>query len=131
MKEVITLSEQDLEKVREAARIIASNLKYRHKADELTTKLLINRNKLNQGFQKLYGDTPYDYLLQQRLEKAKSLLLTDTELHSIGLQIGFSGKQAKTNFIRFFKREIGITPTAWRQNREEQARIEKSRKLSA
>ncbi len=131
MKEVSTLSNQDLERVLHAARIIENNLKYHHRIPELAEKLLINKNKLKEDFKTLYGMGPYAFLLQKRLEKAKSLLLADVNIRSIALSIGFIGYHAETNFIKFFKKYMQQPPAAWRREQLNNGRIEQVNKQSA
>ena len=131
MKEVKTLSHQDLEKVLDAARIIENNLKYHHRIPELAEKLLINKNKLKEDFKTVYGMGPYAFLLQKRLEKAKALLMADVPIRSIALSVGFVGYHAETNFIKFFKKATHVTPAAWRREQINNDRIDHSNKQSA
>lgn len=131
MKEVSTLSHQDLGKVLEAARIIENNLKYHYRIPELAEKLLINKNKLKEDFKTAFGIGPYAFLLQKRLEKAKILLMADVNIRSIALSLGFVGYHAETNFIKFFKKNMHQPPAAWRRDQLKNGRIEEANKQSA
>lgn len=131
MKEVTTLSHQDLEKVLHAARIIENNLKYHYRIPELAEKLLINKNKLKEDFKTVFGMGPYAFLLTKRLEKAKSLLLADVNIRSIALSLGFMGYHAETNFIKFFKKYMHQPPAAWRREQLNNDRLEQANKQSA
>ena len=52
------------------------------------------------------------YLLRQRIDKAKRLLLTtQMSIQDISEQVGFSNVNI---FIRSFKNAMGMTPTAFR-----------------
>jgi len=131
MKEVSTLSQQDLEKVLHAARIIENNLKYHYRIPELAEKLLINKNKLKEDFKTVYGVGPYAFLLQKRLEKAKALLMADVNIRSIALSIGFIGYHAETNFIKFFKKYMQQPPAAWRREQLNNNKLGNIKKQSA
>ncbi|OSJ08967.1 hypothetical protein BST63_27640 [Bradyrhizobium canariense] len=58
------------------------------------------------------GYRPHEYLLYQRIEQAKSMLLsTDVPLAELALNVGF---QAQPHFSTVFKRLTGQTPARWR-----------------
>jgi len=66
-------------------------------------------------FKNTFGTTPHRYLLQQRVEKAKTLLASGKQ--SIGdaaLEVGFANQ---SHFTRMFRRLSGETPHAWRRAR--------------
>lgn len=67
-------------------------------------------------FKAYMGQTPYDYLLNYRLQMAQSMLLSTEKLvESIANECGFSESK---NFIACFKKKAGITPLQFRkQNR--------------
>jgi AraC family transcriptional activator of pobA len=66
-------------------------------------------------FKAKFGLSPIQYLIDRRLERARSLLLhTDLPLSSITNACGFSNDG---QFCTIFKREIGETPLSFRQNR--------------
>lgn len=63
-------------------------------------------------FTKHMGDTPYQYILLRKIEKAKVLLLDDTlSISSIAYELSF---QSYSNFINAFKKITGSTPEAFR-----------------
>jgi AraC family transcriptional regulator len=66
-------------------------------------------------FKNTFGTTPHQFLLLQRVEKAKRLLASGGQ--SIGeaaLEVGFSNQ---SHFTRMFRRLIGETPREYRQAR--------------
>jgi transcriptional regulator GlxA family with amidase domain len=131
MKEVTTLSPQDLERVLHAASIIENNLKYHYRIPELAEKLLINKNKLKEDFKTAFGMGPYAWLLQKRLEKARELLLANAKLRTIAISIGFIGYHAETNFNKFFKKYMHQPPATWRREQLVNGKIEQENKQSA
>lgn len=65
-------------------------------------------------FTKETGLTPHQYLIQTRLSSAKYLLVSsDQSIKQIAFATGFNDE---SSFCYAFKKYIGITPTAYRQN---------------
>lgn len=59
-------------------------------------------------FKRATGISPHQYVVQQRVERAKLLLSkTDLTIADIALQVGFSNQ---SHLTRHFKRLIGVTP---------------------
>ncbi len=72
----------------------------------------LSRRTLERRFQKWIGRTIEHELVRVRLEQAKYLLKeTNIPVTSIGPRIGISDPQY---FMRFFRREIGMTPNQYR-----------------
>jgi AraC family transcriptional activator FtrA len=64
-------------------------------------------------FETATGQSPAQWLLQQRLSEAKSLLeSSDLSVDEIALTCGFG---SATNFRHHFRRQLSLTPTAYRQ----------------
>jgi len=71
-------------------------------------------------FRAATGSSPHEYLLVQRIEAAKRLLIeTEDSLVEIALSVGFL---AQAHFTTVFKRLTGDTPARWRRARREVAR---------
>jgi len=71
-------------------------------------------------FRAATGSSPHEYLLVQRIEAAKRLLMeTELSLVEIALSVGFL---AQAHFTTVFKRLTGDTPARWRRARREVAR---------
>lgn len=64
-------------------------------------------------FRRLMGISPYQYLLQQRIEKSKTLLHSDLELSiaDISLRCGFANQ---SHLSKCFRKFAGVTPKAYR-----------------
>ena len=68
---------------------------------------------LTHTFKKVTGYTPKQYLQLCRLAAARELLYeTDYNITEISQKAGFSDIN---NFIRYFKREVGVTPGQYRK----------------
>ena len=63
-------------------------------------------------FRKAFGETPHQYLLTRRLERAAALLrTTDWPVSRVCLAVGI---QSQASFTTSFGRHFGRTPTAYR-----------------
>jgi AraC-like DNA-binding protein len=63
-------------------------------------------------FKKEFDDSPNNYIITKRLEKAKELLsISDKPINEIAYDIGFNDPLYLT---RLFKKKIGTSPTAYR-----------------
>ncbi|HGM1124243.1 TPA: AraC family ligand binding domain-containing protein [Clostridioides difficile] len=75
--------------------------------DELSTIASMNKYSLLRNFTKLKGITPYRYLENIRVNKAKKLLEKGVEPIDAAIQTGFVDQ---SHFTNFFKNFIGLTP---------------------
>lgn len=88
---------------------------------ELTVEELAQTCNLSQAaflraFRETMGSTPYRWLLQQRIEKAKDLLqFSPSSLSEIAVVCGFSDQ---SHFTRAFAQAAGATPRQWRRSRQ-------------
>jgi AraC family transcriptional regulator len=65
------------------------------------------------AFKQSMGISPHGWLRRQRIDTAKALLRSrDLSLSSIAVSVGFAGQSA---FGVAFRKETGMTPTAWRK----------------
>ncbi|NOR03013.1 helix-turn-helix transcriptional regulator [Mycolicibacterium fortuitum] len=66
------------------------------------------------AFRDAFHTTPYQFLLNRRIEKAKTLLITTSlSITEIGAAVGFSNP---SHFATTFGRRIGVSPRAYRQS---------------
>lgn len=80
--------------------------------ENLAKELFVSTSQITREFKKYYGKTPYDYLLDKRLEAAKTLLSTTlTSVSTIADYLCFTDSH---HFARFFKARTGDTPKQFR-----------------
>ena len=73
----------------------------------------VSPRHFSRSFRSVFGETPYQYLLTRRLERARHLLrTTDRGVAEICLDVGFA---SVGSFTTTFRRHIGVTPTAYRR----------------
>jgi AraC family transcriptional regulator len=64
-------------------------------------------------FRAATGQSPHEYLIRQRVERAQELLLNSRQsLVEIALDVGF---KTQAHFTTVFRRFVGETPNVWRQ----------------
>ncbi|GAC58882.1 putative AraC family transcriptional regulator [Gordonia hirsuta DSM 44140 = NBRC 16056] len=83
--------------------------------DTLADLAEMPRSSFRRKFAAAFGTTPHQYLMELRLDRAKSLListgLTVTEISSA------SGFASPSHFATTFKNRVGVTPTQYRWKR--------------
>ena len=78
----------------------------------LAKRFFINRNQLSARFKKETGKTLNEFVIHERIKRAKSLLInTDKPLAEIAGYLGFS---SQSYFHTIFKRHTGRTPNEFR-----------------
>lgn len=89
-----------------------------HLADDLNVTEIAQRIQMSpyhfsRCFKQSTGLAPHQYILQQRVNRAKQYLLQQNlPLAEIAQQVGFA---SQSHFNRHFKRFVGVTPSAFRQ----------------
>jgi AraC-like DNA-binding protein len=82
---------------------------------EIAEECGLSPSHFARSFRKSTGMPPHRWLMQRRLERAKSLLLASTlSLSEIGLACGFADQ---SHFTTAFTKAVGASPGAWRRAR--------------
>lgn len=80
---------------------------------DLASELGLSPFTVVRQFRASTGKTPYAYLLELRLERAKQLLAANsTPVQSIARKVGF---EDLAHFSAFFKRNTGYSPSSYRE----------------
>lgn len=102
--------EDRIQKVKE---YIAENLNESLTVCRLAEITNMSASHFSRVFKQQTGFSPYDYLLNSRLNRAKYLLqVTDMTVAAIAYEIGFN---SESNFIYFFTENEGISPGKFRK----------------
>jgi AraC-like DNA-binding protein len=79
----------------------------------LAAVLSLSVSHFSHAFKNTFGVTPLVYVARRRIESARQIMLTtDSSLTDIAHSHGFCDQ---SHFIRTFRRQIGVTPQAWRR----------------
>lgn len=94
--------------------------------EKLALDLKVSYRWFREAFARHTGMSPYQYILEMRLARARGLLLQSSlSTKEIALRVGFDDAQY---FCRLFHKKVGAAPGAWRQ-RALKGRIHGRRKL--
>jgi AraC family transcriptional regulator len=91
---------------------IAAGLEEELRLAELAQVAGISPYYFCREFKKAMGITPYGYVVQQRIDRAKELLQnTSMSITEIGAQLLF---QTPSHFTATFRKFVGLTPSVFR-----------------
>jgi AraC-like DNA-binding protein len=80
--------------------------------DDMARAAGLSRAHFSREFRRAFGESPHQYLLTRRLERAASLLrVTDRSVADICFSVGL---QSVGSFTTSFTKTFGISPTAYR-----------------
>lgn len=92
---------------------IERNLSNPITVSELSGLVNLDRSHFSRKFKTSFGAPPHNYVLRRRIQLASRLLIeNDSPLSQIALLCGFADQP---HFCKRFKKEMRITPSAWRQ----------------
>jgi AraC-like DNA-binding protein len=73
----------------------------------------VSPRHFSRSFRRVFGETPHQYLLTRRLERARHLLrTTEMTVAEICLEVGFT---SVGSFTTTFRRHVGVSPTTFRK----------------
>ena len=73
----------------------------------------VSPRHFSRSFRETFGETPHQYLLTRRIERARYLLrTTDMQVADVCLAVGFS---SVGSFTTTFSRHVGVSPTEYRR----------------
>ncbi|MBV6628248.1 MAG: helix-turn-helix transcriptional regulator [Rivularia sp. (in: Bacteria)] len=110
-----TINEQTEYKLKQALRYIDGNLDRHLPLEEVANKVNVSKYYFCRLFSQYVGTSPYRYLLQRRIDKAKILIQQnpDLKMADIALECGF---KSQSHFNRQFRNLTGTTPCNYRSN---------------
>jgi len=92
---------------------IEQNLSAPLDIDDIAAHVHLSRSRAIHLFRETYGDTPYNYYLSQRLERAEYMLqYTTLSIQEISSRLNFTDYH---HFSSFFKKKCGLSPSHFRK----------------
>jgi AraC family transcriptional regulator len=80
---------------------------------DLASLTSMSESHFSRSFKQLVGIAPYQYLMQQRVERAKQLLKEQAiSIRDIALDCGFANQ---THLTKVFRQMTGVTPKAYQK----------------
>jgi len=86
--------------------------------DELSNNVGVSKYHLSRLFKKFTGYSPYEYLMNYRINESKKLLkTTNLPIYQIADRVGFN---SSSHYIKIFKKNEEVTPLQFRNYRRQQ-----------
>ena len=102
------VDEENVRKIRKAKEIILNQMTQPPTLQGLASEIGLNVKKLKEGFKQIYGETVFGYLLDFKMNEARSMLDTKQyNINEISIKLGYS---TSSHFISAFKKKFGTTP---------------------
>jgi len=96
------------DKIQSAKTIILKNLSNPPTISDLSKQIGINECYLKKGFKELFGQTIFEFVQEQRMNKAYLLLIDRQSVSQVAHDMGYSNPG---NFSNAFKKHTGIYPS--------------------
>lgn len=102
--------------VEAAKRLIAEHLNALPRVAQVAKEVGLGARRLSDLFRSYAGQTVQAYISEQRIRASFKLLeKTSMSVHAIALEVGFT---TPGNFATAFRARTGMTPLAWRKQRQ-------------
>lgn len=106
------MNELSPEMLRQALAYIQEHLSEGMTLETIANHLGISQYYFSHLFKQSMGVSPYQYILQQRVERAKQLLMqSELAIAEIALECGFANQN---HLARHFRNLVGISPKTFR-----------------
>ncbi len=100
------------ETIEKIGAFLNDNLTTNYSISELCSMFCVSKNYLYSGFLRIFGTTVNEYVISQRIERAKERLLQTTDpVYQVGQSVGIDNY---TYFCKLFKKRTGVTPKTYR-----------------
>ena len=101
-----------IEKMYKMRDVLLDNLHLSPKLEDIAHQMGLNRNKLNEKFKVLFGDTVFAWLREQRLQRSRELLQDKIlSIQEVAEQVGCT---SQSQLSRMFKLRFGQSPREYR-----------------
>src|SRR4030088_1300831 len=101
-------------RVRRGTDLVDARLEDELGLDELAQSVRLSTGHFARMFRKSTGETPHQFVLRQRLERAKAMLRApDARILDVAVACGFKTQQ---HFAQVFRDVCGFSPTGYRQD---------------
>lgn len=96
------IKEADIMAINKAAEIITADLSAHLTIPELAKKVQLNEFKLKKYFRQIHGKSVYEFLVYQRMQKAKELLQQNKSVKEVAAMVGYRPSDLTMVFFQHF-----------------------------
>ena len=96
-----------------AKQFMRDNLLQKVNLADIAASAGLSRGYFTKAFAETVGMTPFRWMMMQRVQRAKDMLIEGLPIAEIAAACGFSDQ---SHLARVFAREVGQSPTAWRRH---------------
>ncbi|MGE5944784.1 MAG: helix-turn-helix domain-containing protein [Flavobacteriales bacterium] len=107
------LRRSEIDQIDAAAKLISYQISQKITINDIAGAVGLNPNKLQEGFQDLYGMTVNQYIQRARISLISNLILNTD--YSISEIVHLSGLSSKSYLSKIFKEEYGKSPSQFRK----------------
>ena len=101
-------------RLRRVKELVRANIEYDLSLDEMAESVGLSTAHFARMFRKSTGETPHQFVLRQKIERAKSMLRDpDARVLDVALACGFKTQQ---HFAQVFRDVCRVSPTEYRQD---------------
>src|SRR4029077_18266886 len=101
-------------RLRRIRELVDAKLEFDLSLDEMAQSVGLSTAHFARMFRKSTGDTPHQFVLRQKLERAKTMLRTpEARVLDVAIACGFKTQQ---HFAQVFRDVCGFSPTEYRQD---------------
>lgn len=112
----VILDEADKNALQKARQILSKDIKNPPSIKELSKQVRLNEFKLKVGFKSLFGQTPYEFLREERMKRALAMLQgSELNIAEISAATGFKNQ---SHFSKLFYDYYGTAPKNLMKNRK-------------
>jgi len=113
-KDNYKISEKDKEsKIKDIYNLFKTNPVNNYHLDDLSELAGISKFSLIRSFRKIYDLTPHQFLVNARINLARSMLRKDRSVAEVAVECGFSDQ---SHFVKSFKLYYGMTPIEYKNS---------------
>ncbi|RFP52707.1 MAG: AraC family transcriptional regulator [Limnothrix sp. CACIAM 69d] len=110
------LKPDDIDRLHQARSILLQHLEQPPSLMTLAQRVGLNSRALKEGFRQVFGQPPFTYLHDHRLEQARQLLETgDLKVSEVAAAVGFGDR---SHFAKQFRTKFGINPKLYQAQRK-------------
>lgn len=111
----LALAPAEKERLQEARAYLLENITTPLSIQALSSQVGMSESRLREGFRQQYGLTPFDFIWEARMERARQLLLTSNiSIQEIATMVGYS---QVAGFSTAFTKGFGYPPGLYRRRR--------------